>query len=50
MMLDWNDYQRQVLASIAELGRRSPETVRGYRELSGAGGAMDAYAAKTMTG
>ena len=30
MMLDWNDYQKQLLAAI---GRISPGTVRGYREL-----------------
>ena len=47
MMLDWDDYQRQVLATIAEIGKRSPETVRGYRELSGAGGKKDLLGAKT---
>ena len=33
--------------TIAEIGRRSPETVRGYRELSGAGGKKDLLGAKT---
>lgn len=54
MMLDWNDYQKQVLATVAELGRSTPGTVRGYRELSNAGAALifstrvlDAYAAKS---
>ena len=41
MMLDWSDYQQQVLALVAELGRSSPGTVRGYRELSNAGAAKD---------
>lgn len=29
MMLDWNDYQRQLLATISEIGKISPDTVRG---------------------
>jgi AhpD family alkylhydroperoxidase len=37
MMLDWNEYRKQLGAAIAEIGRFSPETVRGYRELSDAG-------------
>lgn len=47
MMLDWNDYQRQVLAMVAELGRASPGTVRGYRELGDAGSRKDLLGAKT---
>ncbi len=47
MMLDWSDYQKQVLATVAELGRNTPGTVRGYRELSNAGGAKDLLGAKT---
>ena len=46
MMLDWNDYQKQVLASIAGIGRSSPGTVRGYRELSDAGARKDLLGAK----
>jgi len=34
MMLDWNDYQKQLGAAIADMGRLNPETVRGYRDLS----------------
>lgn len=37
MMLDWNDYHRQILATLAQLGRLSPDTFRGYRTLSEAG-------------
>jgi AhpD family alkylhydroperoxidase len=37
MMLDWLDYHRQVLATLAQLGRLSPDTLRGYRTLSDAG-------------
>jgi len=47
MMLDWKDYQRQLLATITEIGRSSPGTVRGYRELSDAGGRKDLLGAKT---
>ena len=47
MMLDWSDYQRQVLALVTEIGRASPGTVRGYRELSSAGAAKDLLGAKT---
>ncbi|HEU4698436.1 MAG TPA: carboxymuconolactone decarboxylase family protein [Gemmatimonadales bacterium] len=47
MMLDWNDYRQQVLARVAEIGRSSPGTVRGYRELGSAGAAKDLLGAKT---
>ena len=46
-MLGWDEYQRQVLATVAEIGRASPGTVRGYRELSGAGAGKDLLGAKT---
>jgi AhpD family alkylhydroperoxidase len=45
MMLDWNAYQQQLVANIAQIGKISPDTVRGYRELSDAGaktGKLDA--------
>ena len=47
MMLDWNGYQQQVLAMVAEIGRTSPGTVRGYRELGDAGRKKDLLGAKT---
>lgn len=34
MMLDWNEYQKQIGATVAELARLSPDTIRGYRTLS----------------
>ncbi len=46
-MLDWDGYRRQVLATVAEMGRASPGTVRGYRELSEAGAGKDLLGAKT---
>jgi AhpD family alkylhydroperoxidase len=47
MMLDWNDYQQQVLAMVGDIGRMSPGTVRGYRELSDAGSRQDLLGART---
>ena len=47
MMLDWNEYQRQVSTNIAEIGRVSHETVRGYRGLSDAGLKTTLLGAKT---
>jgi AhpD family alkylhydroperoxidase len=37
MMLEWNTYQQQLLVGIGQIGKISPDTVRGYRELSDAG-------------
>jgi AhpD family alkylhydroperoxidase len=36
MMLDWNEYHRELGARIGELAKLSPETVRGYQTLSAA--------------
>jgi AhpD family alkylhydroperoxidase len=36
-MLDWNGYHGQILQTLAQLGRLSPDTLRGYRTLSEAG-------------
>lgn len=36
-MLDWNEYQKQLLANNAQIGRINHEILKGYRELSGAG-------------
>ena len=47
MMLDWNDYQQQLVANIAQIGKISPDTVRGYRELSDAGAKTGKLDAKT---
>src|SRR5437016_14027303 len=47
MMLDWNEYRKQLATTIAEIGRLSPETVRSYRELSDAGNKTAKLDAKT---
>ena len=47
MMFDWNVYQQQLGATIKELGKLSPGTVRGYAELSTAGEKTGLLDAKT---
>ena len=47
MMLDWDGYRQELLKRIGDLGRLSPATVRGYRELSGAGNKTAHLDAKT---
>jgi AhpD family alkylhydroperoxidase len=37
MMLDWDGYRQQLLTRIGDLGRLTPGTARGYRELGEAG-------------
>jgi AhpD family alkylhydroperoxidase len=37
VMLEWDKYRQELLTRIGDLGRLSPETVRGYRALSDAG-------------
>lgn len=36
-MHDWNIYRQQLFAGVADLGKLSPDTVRGYTALGGAG-------------
>ena len=35
-MLDWNEYHKQVLAGVGDVGRLSPDIVKGYQTLGGA--------------
>jgi AhpD family alkylhydroperoxidase len=37
MMLDWNEYRKQLAAGVRQVGQLSPDTVKGYVELSSAG-------------
>jgi AhpD family alkylhydroperoxidase len=46
-MLNWNDYRNQILARVGEIGRLSPDTVKGYAALSGAGAKTSHLDAKT---
>ena len=34
MMLDWNEYHKELINRLGELMKLSPDTVRGYRQLS----------------
>jgi AhpD family alkylhydroperoxidase len=36
MMLDWNEYQKELGVRIGELAKLSPDTLRGYQTLSAA--------------
>jgi len=47
MMLDWNEYQKQIGARVTELMKTSPDTVRGYRILSDANAKTGHLDAKT---
>ncbi len=47
MMLNWEEYLQQLGGSIGELGRTSPEVLRGYRTLSDAGSKTNHLDAKT---
>lgn len=47
MMLDWNDYQKQLAGRIGEIGKLSPGTVQGYQALSTAGDKTAHLDAKT---
>jgi AhpD family alkylhydroperoxidase len=47
IMLDWQEYQKQVLARIGDIGKLSPDTVKGYRTLSDAGKHTNHLDAKT---
>lgn len=36
-MLDWLQYRKELLGRIGEIGKLSPDTLKGYQTLSGAG-------------
>jgi AhpD family alkylhydroperoxidase len=38
MMLNWEEYRSQLLTTIGEIGKVSPDVIRGYRTISEAGG------------
>jgi AhpD family alkylhydroperoxidase len=47
MMLDWNEYQKQLAAATTDIARTSPDIMRGYRTLSEAGSKTGKIDAKT---
>lgn len=46
-MLNWNDYRDQLMKGVGDLSKLSPDTVRGYGTLSGAGAKTGHLDAKT---
>jgi len=46
-MLDWNEYRSQILARVAEIGKLSPDTIKGYMALGRAGAKTGHLDAKT---
>ncbi|WP_452094341.1 carboxymuconolactone decarboxylase family protein [Dongia soli] len=46
-MHDWNAYRQQLFGRIGEIGKLSPDTVKGYQTLSGAGKKADLLGEKT---
>ena len=46
-MLDWNTYRNQLLAEVGVLGKLTPDSLRGYMSLSGAGAKTGHLDAKT---
>lgn len=47
MMLDWNDYRKQLAAGVKEVSQLSPDTIKGYMALSAAAQKSDLLGAKT---
>jgi AhpD family alkylhydroperoxidase len=46
MMLDWNEYRKQMAAGVKQVGQLSPDTVKGYIELTSAGNKKSLLGAK----
>ena len=46
-MLNWDEYLQQLQTTIGEIGRTSPDVIRGYRTLSEAGAKTGKLDAKT---
>lgn len=46
-MMDWNTYRQQVVAGVGGLAKLSPETIRGYGAMGGAGQKTGELDAKT---
>ena len=46
-MLDWLQYRKELLGRIGEVGKLSPDTLKGYQVLTGAGAKTGHLDAKT---
>jgi len=47
MMLDWNEYRKQLAVGVKEIGQLSPDTIKAYIELNSAGQKKNLLGAKT---
>jgi AhpD family alkylhydroperoxidase len=47
MMLDWNEYQKEIGSRVGEMAKLSPDTVRGYQTLSAANSSTSKLGEKT---
>lgn len=47
MMLDWNAYHQQVMTNVGAIAKVSPDIVKGYQTLAGAGSQTGHLDAKT---
>jgi AhpD family alkylhydroperoxidase len=47
MMLDWNEYQKELSNTISKIMKTSPDIVGGYSQISGAGAKTAKLDAKT---
>jgi len=47
MMIDWNEYYKELGARIGDLAKLSPDTVHGYQTLSGANAKASKLGEKT---
>ncbi len=45
--MDWLGYRKELIGRIGEIGKLSPDTLKGYQTLSGAGGKTGHLDAKT---
>lgn len=46
MMMDWNTYRKQVTTGVGHIGKHSPDTVKGYVQISQANAATGTLDAK----
>ena len=47
-MHDWNNYRSQIVAGVGEIGKLSPDTVKGYMTLGSAGAKTGHLEAKKL--
>src|SRR5881398_2465875 len=47
MVMDWNQYHKEIGARVGELGKLSPDTLKGYLTLSGANAQTSKLGEKT---